>query len=77
MTFNDALTAAIAKAGGIRKFARGMGVTHQAVYHWRKTGYLTLERALQVEDLTGVSHRLLVRGTTLTALDKVAGNDLI
>ena len=51
----EALNATIIKAGGIVRFAKDMGVSHQAVTSWRKKGHVTLERAVQIEGLYGTA----------------------
>lgn len=45
---------AIEKAGGIVAFCRDMGVTHQAVYDWKRRGWAPPLRAKHMQDLYGV-----------------------
>jgi DNA-binding transcriptional regulator YdaS (Cro superfamily) len=49
---NEGLRAAIKAAGGIRKLARLLGITYQAILHWDK---VPAERMLEIEDATGIS----------------------
>jgi len=46
------LEVAIAKAGGVTALADGLGITHSAVSQWN---VCPIERALEVEKLSGVS----------------------
>lgn len=59
--FEDTLNRAIAAGGGIIAFARAMGVTHQAVYHWKKRGYVPFDKAAKVQNLFGEPMLDLVR----------------
>lgn len=43
---------AIERAGGITALARGLGITHNAIYSWQR---VPAERVLDVERLSGVS----------------------
>lgn len=45
---------AIEAAGGIRPFCAKHGLTHQAVYHWKKKGCVPLPRALEIEREHGI-----------------------
>lgn len=42
---------AIEKAGGIVAFCRDMGVTHQAVYDWKRRGWAPPLRAKRMQEL--------------------------
>lgn len=53
---DQALALAIEKAGGIRKLARALGISHTAVMGWRRVPY---ERLLEVEKITGIKRELL------------------
>lgn len=44
-----AIDLAIERGGGIVKFCRRMGVTHQAVYAWKRRGWAPLEKAIVLE----------------------------
>lgn len=55
-----ALDEAIKRGGGIVAFSRRMGVTHQAIYSWRKRGWVPLERALAIEAIFGISRERLI-----------------
>lgn len=58
--FLAAMDEAVEKGGGIVAFARRMGVTHQAIYHWRKRGWAPVERAVAIEAVFGIDrHRLM------------------
>lgn len=41
----------IEKAGGITALARGLGITHNAIYSWQR---VPAERVIDVERITGV-----------------------
>lgn len=55
-----AIDAAIERGGGIVKFCKSMGVTHQAVYNWRKRGWVPPERAVVMEAIFGVDRETLM-----------------
>lgn len=58
--FLAAMDEAVQKGGGIVAFARRMGVTHQAIYHWRKRGWAPIDRAIAIEAVFGIDrHRLM------------------
>lgn len=44
------------RAGGIKSFARQLGVKHQSLYSWHK---VPAERVLEIERITGVSRHVL------------------
>lgn len=54
------LQRAIDAAGGVKQFARDYGVTHQAVYLWRKKGVVPFDRAVEIERRQGVAAMNLV-----------------
>lgn len=66
--FDDALSRAIQAGGGVISFAKAMGVTHQAVYHWKKRGYVPFDKAAKVQKLFGEPMLNLVREDVATAL---------
>jgi DNA-binding transcriptional regulator YdaS (Cro superfamily) len=47
-------------AGGAKAFAKELGITHQAAYHYIKKGVVPLDRAVQIEREYGVSAMNLV-----------------
>lgn len=55
-----AITAAITKGGGILAFSRDMGVTHQAVYYWKRRGFVPPARARAIEQKFGISSMKLM-----------------
>jgi hypothetical protein len=64
-----ALREAIDAAGGVLKFARALGVTHQAVYHWLKRGFVPIERALVIEALFKVDRARIMDPALLRAFN--------
>jgi transposase-like protein len=44
-----AIDLAIVRGGGIVKFCRRMGVSHQAVYAWKRRGWAPLEKSIVLE----------------------------
>lgn len=77
-TSREAIETAIKRAGGIIAFARGLGVTHQAVSAWRKRGYAPFDRAARIETLWGVPRETLVSERVAAAyLTPVAGGDVL
>lgn len=63
-----ALDEAIKHGGGIVAFSRRMGVTHQAIYHWRKQGWAPVDRALAIEAIFGIDRNLLMEPRLAHAL---------
>jgi DNA-binding transcriptional regulator YdaS (Cro superfamily) len=51
-----ALQQAIERAGGRRELSRLLGISHQAIAHWRR---VPAERVLVIERLTGVPRHAL------------------
>jgi hypothetical protein len=50
----SAIDLAIERGGGIVRFAKSMGVTHQAVYAWKRRGWAPLEKAIVMETVFGI-----------------------
>ena len=67
------MDAAIAAAGGVKPLAKALGVTHQAVYEWKRTGWCPPLRAAEIEMLYGVSRRRLVNPRLLQLVDAARG----
>jgi DNA-binding transcriptional regulator YdaS (Cro superfamily) len=59
----------IARAGGIIKFSREMGVKPQAVTNWRMQRFVSLERAIQIEQLYGVPREKLITPDVAAAIN--------
>lgn len=68
-TQEQALDRAIAEGGGIVAFSQAMGVSHQAVYSWKRRGYVPIERAIVIEDALGVPARDLVKPSLARVVD--------
>ncbi len=66
---------AISAAGGIVQFSRDMGVSHQAVYEWKRRGWAPPARARQMQRLYGVPARDTMDPRLLDVL--ADGSDLI
>jgi transposase-like protein len=64
----DAINRAIAKGGGIVRFARSMGVSHQAVYAWKRRGWVPVEKAVVIEAVYGVPRDDLMSPDLVRAL---------
>ena len=71
-----ALDEAVRRAGGIVKFSKAMGVTHQAVYHWRKRGWVPLERAIVIDTIFKVDRDSLINPQLAQALSNDAAEIL-
>lgn len=50
----QAIETAVDRGGGIVRFAKALGVTHQAVYSWKKRGWAPADKALIMETLFSV-----------------------
>jgi hypothetical protein len=66
--FLAAMDEAVQKGGGIVAFARRMGVTHQAIYHWRKRGWAPVERAVAIEAVFDIDRNRLMEPSLAQAL---------
>lgn len=71
-----AIHEAIDAAGGVLKFARALGVTHQAVYHWLKRGYVPIERAIVIEAVFKIDRRRRMKPSLVAALYAPAAKPL-
>ncbi len=63
-----ALNIAIDRAGGIGPFKVALGVTHQAVYSWKKRGYVPVDKALVIERLFATPREDIVHPDVALAL---------
>ena len=63
-----ALDEAVERAGGIVRFSRALGLTHQAVYDWRKRGWVPIARAIASEAIFGVPKEKLMEPSLAAAL---------
>ena len=68
------LRRAIDAAGDVQALRAALGVTHQAIYHYKRIGYVPLARALDIERLYGVPARNLVSPKLLSAVDRIAAS---
>jgi len=69
-----ALDLAIERGGGIVKFTKAMGVTHQAIYAWRKRGWVPPERAVVIESIFGIDRGLLMNPNLVRAVSGQVGD---
>jgi hypothetical protein len=69
-----ALDLAIERGGGIVRFAKSMNVTHQAVYNWRKRGWVPPERSLIIETIFGVERSRLMDPNLVRAVSTPAAH---
>jgi hypothetical protein len=68
MTRIDAINLAISKGGGIVRFARSMGVSHQAVYAWKRRGWVPVDKAVVIEGAYGIPRDDLMSPDLVRAL---------
>lgn len=74
----DNLKRAIRVGGGIVKFSRDMGVTHQAVNAWKKRGAVPFDRAAVIEMRYGVPRVSLIEPRLASAFLMTAeGSELL
>lgn len=71
-----ALDLAIERGGGIVKFTKSMGVTHQAIYAWRKRGWVPPERAVVIESIFGIDRNQLMNPDLVRAVSAPAPNNI-
>jgi transposase-like protein len=65
----NAIQDAIEAAGGVTALARALGVTHQAVYEWKRAGWCPPLRAVEIELQYGVPRRRLMNPRLLDIVD--------
>lgn len=65
----EAIDEAIDKGGGVIRFAKAMGVTHQAVYNWRKRGWVPPERAVIIEAVFKIDRNRLMNPDLVRVLN--------
>lgn len=49
-----AIDLAITRGNGIVRFAKSMGVSHQAIYAWKRRGWVPIEKAVVLEAIFGI-----------------------
>lgn len=67
-----AIDLAIERGGGIVRFAKSMNVTHQAVYNWRKRGWVPPERAVVIEAVFAIPRADLMNPDLVRAVNTPA-----
>jgi hypothetical protein len=68
----SAIDRAIERGGGIVRFARSLSLTHQAVYNWRKRGWVPPERAVVIEAIFGIDRNQLMNPALVRAVNTPA-----
>lgn len=63
-----AIDLAVERGGGIVRFAKAMGVSTQAVYHWKRRGWAPLDKAVVIETIFGIARDDLINPDILSAL---------
>jgi len=71
-----AINLAISKGGGIVRFAKSMGVSHQAIYAWKRRGWVPVEKAVVIEAAYGIPRDDLMSPGLVRAL-AAPGADLL
>lgn len=71
-----AIDTAIERGGGIVRFAKAMGVTHQAVYNWKTRGWVPPGRAVAIESIFGIDRDRLMNPDLVRAINAPAANIL-
>lgn len=69
-----AIDLAIERGGGIVKFSKAMGASHQAIYNWRKRGWVPPERALVIEAVFGIERSQLMNPDLVRVLSGPSEN---
>lgn len=73
-----AIDLAIERGGGIMRFAKRMGISHQAIYAWRKRGWAPLEKAIVIEAVFGIPREDTMSPDLIRALNTPsAGSELL
>lgn len=55
----DALTNAIAAAGGVARLAQNLGIAQNVVSNWKARGQAPASRCVAIEEATGISRHEL------------------
>lgn len=64
-----AIDLAIERGGGILKFCKRMGVSHQAVYAWKSRGWAPVEKAIILEAVFAIPRSDLMNPDLMRALN--------
>jgi hypothetical protein len=64
-----AIDLAIERGGGIIKFCKRMGVSHQAVYAWKSRGWAPVEKAIILEAVFAIPRSDLMNPDLMRALN--------
>ena len=73
-----AIDLAIERGGGIVKFCKRMGLTHQAVYAWKSRGWAPVEKAIILEAVFAIPRSDLMNPDLMRALNTpTASADLL
>jgi DNA-binding transcriptional regulator YdaS (Cro superfamily) len=64
-----AIDTAIERGGGIVRFAKAVGVTHQAVYNWKARGWVPPKRAVAIEAVFSVDRDSLMNPDLVRAIN--------
>lgn len=73
----EAIDETVRRAGGIVAFRKAMGLTHQAVYYWKRIGHVPVDKALQMEKLFGTSRLELVEPNVVEFCQPLNNTDLL
>lgn len=65
-----ALELAISRGNGVVKFCRALGITTQAIYHWKKRGWVPADKALVIESIFGVPREDMIEPTLLKLISE-------
>jgi DNA-binding transcriptional regulator YdaS (Cro superfamily) len=74
---NAAVDTAVQRAGGIVRFAKALGITHQAVYDWKRRGWVPLERAVAIESIFGIPRAELMNPDVVRAMNTPPVTDIL
>ena len=69
-----AIKQAVERGGGIVRFSKGLGVTHQAVYSWMQRGWVPPERAVAIEAVFNIDRNLLMNPDLVALLASPAAD---
>ena len=75
----EAIDTAISRAGGIVKFTKAIGVTHQAIYAWKRRGWAPADKALIMETLFAVPRQSMMEPSlaAVIATPPAGGTDVL
>ena len=68
MSYDSGINQAIYAVGSQIKLAHLLGCTQQHISVWKRQGYVTIDRVVEVEQVTGIPRALLINPKLISLL---------